>query len=229
MRVCSMCVSFVKSGGFQMTVCAGLDAPGAWMLQGLRCSRGCCLAGASSLARGCCDARQLVCIFLPLPPSPICCAGTPTAASAAWASPVPRATALVSIAWLAERLGGLGGLGTAMLGALLRWAYVNRGELRTWAEPGLGPAASAAACIISRHAMVHAVQPAGDGPNGPHWVMVGLVPLFDPPRHDTKETIERCHAVRAGLTAGHTAGRAERTAERALRSGRRPGAALRGR
>ncbi len=26
--------------------------------------------------------------------------------------------------------------------------------------------------------------------------MVGLVPLFDPPRHDTKETIERCHEVR---------------------------------
>ncbi|KDD77131.1 hypothetical protein H632_c12p1 [Helicosporidium sp. ATCC 50920] len=24
------------------------------------------------------------------------------------------------------------------------------------------------------------------------WVMVGLVPLFDPPRHDTKDTIERC-------------------------------------
>lgn len=38
---------------------------------------------------------------------------------------------------------------------------------------------------------------AADGPNGPHWIMVGLVPLFDPPRHDTKETIERCHAVRA--------------------------------
>ncbi|PRW57643.1 plasma-membrane proton-efflux P-type ATPase isoform B [Chlorella sorokiniana] len=34
-----------------------------------------------------------------------------------------------------------------------------------------------------------------DGPNGPHWVMVGLVPLFDPPRHDTKETIERCHQM----------------------------------
>ena len=26
----------------------------------------------------------------------------------------------------------------------------------------------------------------------PTWVMVGLVPLFDPPRHDTKDTIERC-------------------------------------
>lgn len=37
---------------------------------------------------------------------------------------------------------------------------------------------------------------AEDGPGGPHWVMVGLVPLFDPPRHDTKETIERCHEVR---------------------------------
>lgn len=32
-----------------------------------------------------------------------------------------------------------------------------------------------------------------DGHEGtPKWVMVGLVPLFDPPRHDTKDTIERC-------------------------------------
>eukprot|EP00887_Chlorella_sp_A99_P007955 scaffold12.g7955.t1 len=29
----------------------------------------------------------------------------------------------------------------------------------------------------------------------PRWEMVGLVPLFDPPRHDTKETIERCHGL----------------------------------
>lgn len=40
---------------------------------------------------------------------------------------------------------------------------------------------------------------AEDGPGGPHWIMVGLVPLFDPPRHDTKETIERCHAVRGAV------------------------------
>ena len=39
--------------------------------------------------------------------------------------------------------------------------------------------------------------PAADGPDGPRWEMVGLVPLFDPPRHDTKETIERCHVVSA--------------------------------
>ena len=32
----------------------------------------------------------------------------------------------------------------------------------------------------------------GDGSSGTTWEMVGLVPLFDPPRHDTKETIERC-------------------------------------
>lgn len=25
------------------------------------------------------------------------------------------------------------------------------------------------------------------------WEMVGLIPMFDPPRHDTKDTIERCH------------------------------------
>ena len=25
-----------------------------------------------------------------------------------------------------------------------------------------------------------------------NWQFVGLVPLWDPPRHDTKETIERC-------------------------------------
>lgn len=24
------------------------------------------------------------------------------------------------------------------------------------------------------------------------WDMVGLLPLFDPPRHDTKDTIEEC-------------------------------------
>jgi H+-transporting ATPase len=34
-----------------------------------------------------------------------------------------------------------------------------------------------------------------DPAEGPKWVMVGLVPLFDPPRHDTKETIERCHEM----------------------------------
>jgi H+-transporting ATPase len=27
---------------------------------------------------------------------------------------------------------------------------------------------------------------------GTKWEYVGLVPLFDPPRHDTKATIERC-------------------------------------
>ena len=34
----------------------------------------------------------------------------------------------------------------------------------------------------------------GDGKDGvTKWTMVGLLPLFDPPRHDTKATIERCH------------------------------------
>ena len=34
----------------------------------------------------------------------------------------------------------------------------------------------------------------GDGKDGEtKWVMLGLLPLFDPPRHDTKQTIERCH------------------------------------
>ena len=32
----------------------------------------------------------------------------------------------------------------------------------------------------------------GDGSNGTKWELVGLVPLFDPPRHDTGETIARC-------------------------------------
>ncbi len=32
----------------------------------------------------------------------------------------------------------------------------------------------------------------GDGSAGTKWEMVGLVPLFDPPRHDTKDTIEKC-------------------------------------
>lgn len=31
-----------------------------------------------------------------------------------------------------------------------------------------------------------------EGEGAPVWNLVGLVPLFDPPRHDTKETIERC-------------------------------------
>ena len=30
-------------------------------------------------------------------------------------------------------------------------------------------------------------------PKDATWVFVCLLPLFDPPRHDTKETIERCH------------------------------------
>ena len=37
----------------------------------------------------------------------------------------------------------------------------------------------------------------GDGPAdapGTRWEFIGLVPLFDPPRHDTRETIERCQA-----------------------------------
>ncbi|PSC74572.1 plasma-membrane proton-efflux P-type ATPase [Micractinium conductrix] len=34
---------------------------------------------------------------------------------------------------------------------------------------------------------------AGDGSSGTTWEMVGLVPLFDPPRHDTRDTIERCN------------------------------------
>ena len=32
----------------------------------------------------------------------------------------------------------------------------------------------------------------GDGSTGTKWEMVGLVPLFDPPRHDTRDTIEKC-------------------------------------
>ena len=31
-----------------------------------------------------------------------------------------------------------------------------------------------------------------EGEGTPSWNLVGLVPLFDPPRHDTRETIERC-------------------------------------
>ncbi|KAG2433300.1 hypothetical protein HXX76_008366 [Chlamydomonas incerta] len=34
----------------------------------------------------------------------------------------------------------------------------------------------------------------GDGADGKHeWHMLALLPLFDPPRHDTKDTIEYCH------------------------------------
>ena len=28
--------------------------------------------------------------------------------------------------------------------------------------------------------------------NSAHWDFIGLIPLFDPPRHDTKETIHNC-------------------------------------
>jgi len=34
----------------------------------------------------------------------------------------------------------------------------------------------------------------GDGKDGEtKWQMLGLLPLFDPPRHDTKATVEKCH------------------------------------
>jgi len=35
--------------------------------------------------------------------------------------------------------------------------------------------------------------------NGTDWRMIGLVPLFDPPRHDTKDTIERTLALGVGV------------------------------
>lgn len=36
----------------------------------------------------------------------------------------------------------------------------------------------------------------GDGLDGQtKWEMVGLLPLYDPPRHDTKETVENCHKL----------------------------------
>ncbi|KAK9868410.1 hypothetical protein WJX84_005277 [Apatococcus fuscideae] len=37
----------------------------------------------------------------------------------------------------------------------------------------------------------------GEG-SPPNWTMQGLLPLFDPPRHDTKETIEEC--IRKGIS-----------------------------
>lgn len=36
---------------------------------------------------------------------------------------------------------------------------------------------------------------AGDGSNGTKYELVGLLPLFDPPRHDTKETIDHCREM----------------------------------
>jgi hypothetical protein len=32
------------------------------------------------------------------------------------------------------------------------------------------------------------------GETNTKWEMMGVIPLFDPPRHDTKDTIENCHA-----------------------------------
>lgn len=44
----------------------------------------------------------------------------------------------------------------------------------------------------------------GDGKEdqgGPKWEMLALLPMFDPPRHDTKPTIENCmHQVRQTLS-----------------------------
>lgn len=33
---------------------------------------------------------------------------------------------------------------------------------------------------------------------GTHWEFLGLLPLFDPPRHDTAETIKRCQHMGIG-------------------------------
>jgi hypothetical protein len=38
---------------------------------------------------------------------------------------------------------------------------------------------------------------APDAP-GTHWEFLGLLPLFDPPRHDTAETIKRCQHMGIG-------------------------------
>ncbi|XP_063934471.1 uncharacterized protein LOC135146240 [Zophobas morio] len=38
-----------------------------------------------------------------------------------------------------------------------------------------------------------------EGENNDHWEYVGLIPLFDPPRHDTKVTIERCIELGIGV------------------------------
>eukprot|EP01134_Creolimax_fragrantissima_P008142 CFRG8142T1 len=37
------------------------------------------------------------------------------------------------------------------------------------------------------------------GPNSDLWDFVGLIPIFDPPRHDTKETIEKCIELGIGV------------------------------
>jgi H+-transporting ATPase len=43
----------------------------------------------------------------------------------------------------------------------------------------------------------------GDGKDGEtKWQMLGLLPLFDPPRHDTKATVEKCHTQVQPLTPG---------------------------
>lgn len=41
---------------------------------------------------------------------------------------------------------------------------------------------------------------------GTHWEFLGLLPLFDPPRHDTAETIRRCQHMGIGgeVTGGRT-------------------------
>eukprot|EP00166_Cyanidium_caldarium_P003389 ctg_327.g167 len=59
--------------------------------------------------------------------------------------------------------------------------------------------------------------PSGDpeGPPGP-WTMTGLMPIFDPPRHDTKETIEKAihMGVQVKMVTGDQLAIAKETARR---------------
>jgi H+-transporting ATPase len=37
------------------------------------------------------------------------------------------------------------------------------------------------------------------GDSGDNWEFVGLIPIFDPPRHDTKATVEKCIEMGIGV------------------------------
>ena len=47
--------------------------------------------------------------------------------------------------------------------------------------------------------------------SGNRWVFLGILPLFDPPRTDSKETIARARGIRCGRENGHRRQRCHRS------------------
>eukprot|EP00898_Chlorokybus_atmophyticus_P009085 jgi/Chlat1/9178/Chrsp97S00713 len=53
--------------------------------------------------------------------------------------------------------------------------------------------------LASRGYRTLGVCKAEDEPNFEHWRFIGLIPLFDPPRHDTAETVEKAQQLGIGV------------------------------